>query len=44
MGMGLDHSIHCVHSCFVPKCAIGVVCCVNYIHGKMYIGKEEHWG
>ena len=40
--MSLDHCIYCVfHVCVT---LLIVLCCVNYIHGKLYIGKEEHWG
>ena len=40
MGMGIDHCIHCAFKCLVLKMLPdGGMCCVNYIHGKMYIGK-----
>ena len=40
-GMGLDH---CIYGVFHVLCSICymIVCYVNYIHGKMYIGKYEH--
>ena len=45
MGMGLDHALLCV-ACFVLNmlryCVIVFRNCVNYIHGRMYIGKDEH--
>ena len=42
MGMGLDHALLCV-VCFVLNmlCDMcGDLC--EYIHGRMYIGRDEH--
>ena len=40
MGMGLDH---CINYAFHVWCLICymIVCCVNNIHGKVYIGKKK---
>ena len=40
MGMGLDHCIHCVFHVYLTWMI--TLFCMNYIHGKLYIGKEEH--
>ena len=38
--LGLDHCMHCVFSCMCLVCyMMCVTCCVDYIHGRMYIGK-----
>ena len=43
MGMGLDHCIHWVfHALCSNMLHDCVLCCVNYMHGKMYMEKEEH--
>ena len=43
MGMGLDH---CIHFAFHVLCSNMLhdyfFCYVNYIHGKIYMEKEEH--
>ena len=45
MGMGLDHALLCV-ACFMLNmlryCVIVCINCVNYIHGRMHIRKDEH--
>ena len=39
MGMGLDHCIHCA---FHVLCSNMLHDYVNYMHGKMYMQKEEN--
>ena len=41
MGMGLDHCIYGAFHVLSSMCYM-IVCYGNYIHGKMYIGKDEH--
>ena len=43
VGHGFDHCMGCI-ICFVfyhAQC-LCVTNCVNYMHGKMHIGKDEH--
>ena len=47
MGMSLDHYIYCAFHvlcliCYMIVCC--VLCCVNNMHGKMYMEKEEQQG
>ena len=39
--MGLDNGIYGAFHVLCSICYM-IVCYVNYIHGKMYIGKYEH--
>ena len=42
--LGLDHYMHCTFSCCVQHdydCVIVCYNCVNYIHSRMYIVKNE---
>ena len=39
MGMGLEYCIHCVHFMFYAEMCYMIMI---YMHGKMYIEKEEH--
>ena len=43
MSMGLDHCIHCVFHVWCLICYM-IVCCVNNIHGKVYMEKRGTLG
>ena len=45
MDMGLNHCIHCAFRVLCLNMLYDcVLCYANYIHGKMYMEKEEHYG